>query len=158
MLTLRITMFGDTVLVRSLSRFGEGVQDFTPVWEEMRQDFAVVEEEQFATLGARGGSPWPALSPNYAAWKEKNFPGRPLMQLTGTMWGQLAVGTGLDVVITPRSLLMTPTVPYALWHQKGTTYGLPIRKVIDLTEEDKRNWVRMLYNYVYDKAREAHLA
>lgn len=31
------------------------------------------------------GRPWARLTPNYAAWKEQNFPGRPILQATGRM-------------------------------------------------------------------------
>lgn len=156
MLYLRITVMGEDVLVRALSRFGEGVRNFTPVWEQIHLDFVQIEEQQFATQGGRGGAQWPALSPSYAAWKEKHFPGMPILQLTRAMWSQFAVGTGMLIDIKPMSLRMAPTLTYPQWHQRGTG-RMPARKVVQLIEDDKMRWMKLLHNYVYDKARGANL-
>jgi len=156
LLTIRVTIMGEEVVARALSRFGEGIKDFRPAWEQIQINFAEIEEQQFATQGARGGTPWAPLSPNYAAWKEKYFPGLPILQLTRTMWGQFAVGTGMIADIMPMYMRLAPTLDYPLYHQRGTAH-MPARRVVQLTEEDKRGWMKILHNYVYDKAREAHL-
>lgn len=155
-LVIRFTVMGEEVLARALSRFGEGISDFRPAWDSIHLNFIQIEEQQFESEGTRGGALWPPLSPTYAAWKQKYFPGRPLLQLTGTMWGQLAVGTGLLVEKQPMLLRMVPTVPYAKYHQTGTSH-MPARKPVVLTEEDKMGWMKILHNYVYDKAKEARL-
>jgi hypothetical protein len=147
---------GEEVLARALSRFGEGVQDFRPVWEAIHLNFVQIEEQQFDSQGARGGQPWPPLSPSYAAWKEKWSPGMPILRLTQRMWGEFAVGVGMMVDIAPMYMRLTPTVDYAQWHQRGTS-RMPARKVVQLTEPDKMGWMKMLHSYVYDKAREARL-
>ncbi len=156
MLQLRFTINGDVVLARALSRFGEGIADFSKPLDQIEVDFAVIEEQQFASEGARGGTPWPPLSPTYEAWKATHFPGMPILQATMNLWGQLAVGTGMRVERSPRRLLMEPTVPYARWHQTGTR-RMPARPPVVLIEEDKRRWVRFIYNHVYDEGRRQHL-
>ncbi len=155
-LVLRIDIMGEEVVARALSRFGEGVKDFRPAWEQIHISFVLIEEQQFATEGSRGGAPWPPLKPSYAAWKEKYFPGMPILQLTQTMWGQFAVGTGMLVDIAPMYMRLTPTIAYPKYHQTGT-YKMPARKVVQLTEDDKMAWMNILHNYVYDKAKEARL-
>lgn len=157
-LTVTFTIMGDVVLARALSRFGDGVRDFSPVWEQIRNDFVRIGEEQFGTEGARSGQPWAPLSPTYAAWKEKHFPGRPILRLSGALWGQMSVGTGLFVDITPMSMLIYPTLFYAAIHQQGSPRtNMPARKVVALTEDDKVGWMKMIHGYVYDKAREARV-
>ena len=156
MLVVTFTMLGDAVLARGISRYGDAVRDFSPVWDQIRNDFHRIEGEQFATEGARSGSPWAPLSPTYEAWKQKHFPGRPILQLTGMMWGEFGVGVGMQTTIEPMKLTMTPSMQRAIYHQQGTR--MPRRKVVDLTEEDKMGWMKMIHNYVYDKAKEAHLA
>ena len=157
MLVVTFTMLGDVVLARGISRYGDAVRDFSPVWDQIRNDFHRIEGEQFATEGARSGSPWAPLSPTYEAWKQKHFPGRPILQLTGMMWGEFGVGVGMQTTIEPMKLTMTPSMQRAIYHQQGTR-TMPRRKVVDLTEEDKMGWMKMIHNYVYDKAKEAHLA
>lgn len=157
MLIVTFTMLGDVVLARGISRYGDAVRDFSPVWDQIRIDFHRIEEEQFSSEGARSGHPWAPLSPTYEAWKTKHFPGRSILQLTGQMWGEFAVGVGMQTEITPMKLTMEPSMQRAVYHQQGTR-TMPQRKVVDLTEEDKMGWIKMIHNYIYDKAREAHLA
>jgi len=158
MLVVTFTILGDVVLARALSRFGEGISDFRPVWDQIRQDFVRIEGEQFGSEGGRGGTPWAPLSPTYDAWKQKHFPRMPLLQLTMEMWSQLAVGTGMVVESEPMQLKMYPSTFKAGIHQHGSPQtDLPARPVVVLTEDDKMSWMKMIQNYVYDKAREARL-
>lgn len=159
MLTVTFTIMGDVVLARGLSRFGEGIRDFSPVWKQIHDDFLRIEGEQFKTEGARSGNPWAPLSPSYAAWKAKYFPGLPILQRTGQLFGQLAFGSsGLVVEVEPLRLLMYPTAYYAAIHQQGSPMtGMPARPPVALTEDDKMGWMKMLHNFVYDKAREARV-
>jgi hypothetical protein len=157
MLTVTFTMLGDVVLARGISRYGDAVRDYSPVWDQIRNDFHRIEGEQFDSQGARGGNPWAPLSTSYEAWKQKHFPGMPILQLTGMMWGEFGVGVGMQTTIEPMKLTMTPSMQRAIYHQQGTR-TMPQRKVVDLTEEDKMGWMKMIHNYIYDKAKEAHLA
>jgi hypothetical protein len=151
-----VTILGDRVLSRALSRYADKINDFRPAWDSIHLDFVRIEEEQFNTQGGRSGTVWAPLSPTYAAWKEKYFPGRPILQLTTAMWSQFAVGTGMVVEKTPLSLRMAPTLPCPRFHQQGTR-TMPARKVVQLTEADKMGWMKILHNYSYDKAKEEHL-
>jgi hypothetical protein len=156
MLILRIEMMGDVVLNRALSRFGESIQDFTPVFQQIRENFAVIEAEQFQSQGGRSGAPWPPLSPDYAAWKNKYFPGRSIMQLTLALWGELTGGAGLMVEMAPKHMRLTVGAPYAIYHQQGLGNN-PMRKLVHLTEADKMTWMKFVHNFIYDKDKEAHL-
>lgn len=156
MIVLTVSVAGNVVLARGIERFTEGISDFRPAFEEMRTDFMQVETEQFATEGGRSGQPWPPLSPTYAAWKAKHYPGAPILQLTRTMLAQLSAGTGMQIDMQPMSLRMTPLVPWAKWHQTGTA-RMPARPPVVLTETDKTRWMKILHRYVYNKAKEAGL-
>jgi len=159
MLTITFTMLGDVALARAVSRYGDSVKDFRPVWEKIRENFHHIEDEQFNSEGARSGMPWLPLSLSYAAWKEKNYPGQTLLTLTGWMRDQFVSGVGMQTTIDPLKLKMEPNVFYAVIHQQGSPMtNLPPRKVVALTEDDKAGWMKMVHNYIYDKAKEAHLA
>jgi len=156
MLTVTFTMLGHTVLARAVSRYGDSVRNFKPVWQKIREDFHRIEAKQFDTKGSRGGTPWPQLSLRYEAWKMRHFPGQPLLRLTGWMRSQFAVGTGMRVTIDPLKLIMEPSMQYPVYHQQGTR-TMPMRKIVALTEADKTSWMKMIHSYIYDKAKEARL-
>lgn len=159
MLTITFTMFGDVQLARGIERYSNATKDFRPVWQQIRDNFLVIERQQFISQGSRSGSTWAPLSLNYLAWKNKYFPGKPILQLTGALIEQMTTDAGLQTEIEPLRLRMKPTTFYAPIHQQGApSINLPPRKVVQLTEIDKRNWMKMIHNYIYDKAREAHLA
>lgn len=155
MLTITMTIMGEKQLARGFSRFGEGIKDLRPVFEEIHADFVRIEREQFASEGGRSGQRWQALSATYAEWKAKRFPGMPILQLTGGLLGDMT--DGLKVSMDPMLLVMEPSLDRALWHQKSTA-RMPARKVVALTEADKRGWVKLIHSFIYRKAKEAGLA
>jgi hypothetical protein len=158
-LVVTFTMLGEVVLARELSRFGDSVRDFRPVWSEIKADFHRIEAEQFDSQGARSGNPWAPLSPNYAAWKAKVAPGQPTLRLSNQMWSQFALGKGMYASLEPMRMELSPLTQYPTFHQRGSPKThLPQRKVIDLTEDDRMRWMKMIHEYVYTKAREARLA
>ena len=62
MLNVTFTVLGDTAVARSFSRFGDKVRDFRPLWEKLKVDFHRIEDQQFDSQGARGGTPWAPLT------------------------------------------------------------------------------------------------
>ena len=86
-----------------LSRFGEGISDFRPLWEQtgflFKQDMAA----QFATQGDTSGDEWAPLSEAYAAWKAKHYPGRTIGWLTGALMQSMTGGAGYTEIFTPLS-------------------------------------------------------
>jgi len=146
-LRLRVTVAGAKVLDRALSRFGDDIKDFREVWRRIYADFISIEKKQFETEGGRGGLRWVPLSPSYAEWKMKHYPGKTILDLTGELRRQMTTGAGMEVVYLPLTLSMQPTVQRAYWHHEGVG-RLPARKVVWLTESDKVNWIKMVHEYV----------
>ncbi|MCX7844361.1 MAG: phage virion morphogenesis protein [Candidatus Bipolaricaulota bacterium] len=134
-------------------RLIEGVihrgQDLRPVWACIARDFHEVETRQFATEGGLG-RPWPPLSPAYAAWKAKHYPGAPILVRTGRLRASL-VGSTRDTVevMEPHMLRIGTRVPYALYHQTGTS-RMPPRPPIVIPEAAKDRWVRLIHAYLKD--------
>ncbi len=157
MLFLKFVVFGDTQIDRALSRFGDEIKDFRPVWQQLRGDFLRIEREQFRTAGARGGATWRPLSPSYAAWKAQHAPGQPLLVLEGEMRNELTTGHGMVTTMQPLHMRLHPTNPRALWHQRGTSRGLPSRPVVMLNPGDKIRWLKMMHEYVWNAARKRGL-
>ena len=65
--------------IRNIERLSENLTDgfdwesLAPMVQKRRRTFSHHE--------GRGG--WPQLSPAYARWKERNFPGKGILELTG---------------------------------------------------------------------------
>jgi phage gpG-like protein len=148
MLNLTFSVMGTTQLNRSLSRFGEAVRDFRPVWRQLYADFLKIEREQFNSEGARSGTPWRPLRPTYAAWKAVHYPGMKVLVATGTMQLQLTTGQGMQNTFAPLSMRLHPTDPKAKYHQAGTR-RMAARPPVQLTPDDKTRWVKILHDYVY---------
>jgi len=78
-----------------LTEVHERAKDFSPAWPGVIAEFHRGEEEVFQKEGAYGGNRrWKSLQPEYAAWKEKHYPGQPLLVLTGRMKRRLVNPTG----------------------------------------------------------------
>lgn len=147
------TVAGDKQLVRSLSRFGEDVKDLRPAFRLIAASFREIERKQFESQGTYGAGGWVSLSPSYAEWKELNYPGRQILQLTGALMASL-VGKTSDSIEEIEKLVMAigSKLNYALFHQTGTG-RMPARPVIKLTEEDKRGWMKILHKFLVSEAK-----
>lgn len=145
--TLEIETLGTERFVRGFNRYVAQMKDFTPIFEEILEDFRRREEEIFAGEGVPKS--FAPLSPAYAAWKEMNYPGQPIMQLRGPLKASLiGKADGTVLKIAPLEAEFGTSVPYAHRHQMGTG-GMPKREVVQLTEEDKTRWARMIHEWSY---------
>lgn len=132
----------------AVSRFSDAIQDYRPAWEETADYLGQVTERRFD----QHGPGWAPLSPAYAAWKSANYPGRGILVRTGRMRASMG-----DVQrISPMSLEWGTSVPYAVFHQRGTR-KMPQRKVIQLEPDDARYIHRVMQRYIAKKARELGL-
>lgn len=59
------------------------------------------------------GRPWAKLSPGYAAWKDKKYPGQPILRATGKM-------EDTAKIVPYRTGFNVNTTRYGAYHQFGT--------------------------------------
>lgn len=145
MTEIRLEVFGEEVIARRLSRFGENVSDFKPLFENIMTLLEGISAETFAT---QDSGAWPALSPKYAEWKNANYPGKPLMRLTDRLYQSLTTkGSGSVRQIQQTSMRFGTTVPYAAMHQSGGG-TLPRRRVVHLVEDDKKKIMKEVHRFV----------
>jgi phage gpG-like protein len=52
----------------------------------------------------------------------------------------------------PTELVFGTRVPYAIFHQTGTSRGLPRRRPIELTEQTRRECVKILQRWLVEGA------
>ena len=141
------TIEGETQVDRTLARFAENVGDASQLWDSLADRFAQVEARQFATEGAYGSGGWPALSPKYAAWKERHYPDKPILERTGALKASLTSRPFGIEAITPKSMTLGSGISYGAYHQSGGG-RLPQRRPVDLPESERRTWVRLIQRFI----------
>jgi phage gpG-like protein len=147
----RLDIAGEVQMDRGIARFADGVSDYRPIWPVIEDDFYAQEASQFKSEGSEGGEQWQALSADYAGWKEAHFPGKPILQRTGSLEASLTTGSDPNSVkIEERKTLTLGTrVPYAIYHQSvAPRTKLPRRPEIMLTEAFKRGVVAHMHVYL----------
>lgn len=150
-----IEILGKEEIVRILDGISYRAEDLRPVWQIVAEDFYQVEEEQFATEGRFSGG-WEQLSERYKAWKERHYPGQPILVLTGALreaftspnargsicWldhDSMMVGVSLDVL------------PYAAYHQTGwrsPRRWIQPRPPLEIPENTINRWVAAIHAYL----------
>lgn len=142
---LHLDFYGDQQVDRTLDRFEARALDARPAWEAMADLFLVIERRQFATEGRYGSGGWAPLSPRYAAWKARHFPGKTILRRTDELFTSLTEGPQIRI-IEPGFMVLGSAVPYGKYHQLGD--GLPRRRPVELPESDRRTFVRMLQRFI----------
>lgn len=151
---LSLTVDGIPQILTAFSRWGEYADDLSPAFEEITSTFTdQIEPTWFDT---EGQGTWAPLNPRYAAQKERRWPGRPILVASGALLESVTGGTGFVKIITPTALALGTNIPYAIYHQRGTTY-MPRRAVIDLSKENRTVISKIVQRYLAKRAREAKL-
>lgn len=145
---LRFTLAveGDVQIDRTLTRFADNVGDAQPVWNALADRFVKVELRQFKTEGAYGSGGWPALSPAYAAWKSRAYPGKPILERGGDLKASLTRRPLGIEVIEPGYMVLGSGVDYLRYHQRGD--GVPQRRAVELPESERRYWVGLIQRFI----------
>ena len=140
--------------------------DFTPVFNEVAEEFYKEEKQIFERKGDLGrgeGGKWADLSDKYKKWKERKHPGKKILELTGKLKKSLTEKNAEGNVnkITPFSMeigsdLKTKKtkqgVEYCLarLHQNGT-FKMPKRPVMRLNKTIKNAITKKLRVALYGK-------
>jgi phage gpG-like protein len=136
---LVIELEGQREFDRTFTRFTENLRDFRQLWPSVISVLRKISEEQFAFEGRGKSGAWQPLSPKYAAWKEKNYPGSPILQRTGALQLSLTSNTAHSIVRAGKEELeFGTTLRYGIYHQsRKPRKRLPRRPIFDFNEQDK---------------------
>ena len=96
----------------------------------------------FKTKGRSIKETWPKLSPEYASWKKRHYPSKPLLVLKGDLRDSVSNPKSRLMVYNTtggRQLILGTRVPYASAHNYGTK-KLPMRKFIKVTQAMTNTW------------------
>jgi len=143
-----------------LQGLADGMQDLSPVWKGPVHDiFTSMMREQFEKQGAYSGEAWKPLSPQYAEWKAKRAPGKPIMELWGYLKGSLLnEGDGADWHVFrsgPSWAEYGTRINYAATHHFGDeSRNIPRRQVIPkMTKAEGRNIAYAITAFLLGKMR-----
>lgn len=142
---VRFSFYGEAQVDRTLERL-TAVEDMRPAWEALADRFVALEKRQFATEGLFSGG-WAPLSPRYAAWKSRHFPGKPILRRTDDLFNSLTRRPLGVERIEPDVMVIGSDVSYGKHHQTGTP-RMPRRRPVELTEAERREWVRTIQKYI----------
>lgn len=149
MIRFTFVVDGEVQVDRAIEQFAKGVEDYTPAWKNVRDIFWQAEKERFEAAH------WEALSPVYAAWKAVHYAGKPILQRTGALMESLTGHhSGSIVEIHPLSVEVGSSLPYGIYHQRGTG-SMPQRKIIDLDEGNKKAIMKAIQRHLVNAARGA---
>lgn len=153
MVVLTIDTVGDERFVRGLNRYVADMKDFREVFEDIVQDFWKVEKKNFDS----GGTPKPfpkAQNAAYIKWKMRKVGHNKRMILFGRLRGSLTGENQKELQDTVKRIGRTSAefgtrVPYADYHRRVRG-----AKIVQLTEEDKIRWGRMIQRWAFRKLQE----
>lgn len=145
----------DQVLEAYNGLVAQRCQDFTPAWPDVR---TAIQGNYARTFDAEGAveahQRWASLSENYARWKQRHYPGQPILSLTGALRSHLAGGfppPDEDIAAhsyTLTSALSTPSgYDLAGLHQLGT-HRMPARPPARLTSSLFEEVCTVLRRYI----------
>lgn len=129
-----IEIEGVEVFSRAFNRLEAGIDDFRSIWPNVAKEFYAIEHEQFESEGSHGASgKWAPLSPAYKKWKEKHFPGQPILKLTNSLYESLTSPDAPASIfrMDREEMTLGSKEPYAVVHQRT-------RPPISLNQDDKR--------------------
>ena len=146
---LSFNLNGDQLLLRELRGWQIRALDARPAFELMADAFGEAEARQFDSEGAYGSGGWAPLSPAYAAWKERHYPGKPILERTGALRHALTQRPFGVEHIEPHfgefglSANVSTGPFYGQFHQDGTD-NMPARPVVAFPESLKREFVKIM--------------
>lgn len=129
-----------TAVEQALIKLATLMSDLRPFWPVVSRLFVSWMGRQFDSEGAFLTDPWEELSPDYAAWKSQNYPGKPILSLVGplrkaaTSPRRIPTPLTLTLVIEPyEHQALTPGGVSGIldpeWFQEGTS-RMPARPLI----------------------------
>lgn len=148
---VRFEVVNEVQFSRAFETLATQVSDLSKPYEEITNEFYESMSNVFSAEGAfENRSKWADLSPAYQAWKQKRYPGRKILELTGTLLASIAVRGAFGNVtkVSPTEMVVGTSIPYAIYHQTGTP-RMPARKIIELTEDQKKRWVQIIHKFLY---------
>lgn len=154
-LELTVKVPGARDLSVMLSRYRDGITDFTPFWNDyFVPTWYSLMARQYSSEGGITGAQWAPLTAKYAAWKQRHFPGQPVGVLTGAARASLTSPNDSHTVLTVSKdkFAVGTDLNYPIYLQVGTRkmVARPPMRVDKLFMTDIG---KLLQKFAYDVAK-----
>lgn len=145
---VKVTVEGADAIDARLTAYGTMLRDFAPFLRLELAQLRAGTKQRFDTQGGDVGG-WKPLSPAYAAWKARRYPGMPILVATGELRHSLVDEGGFGAIEEVSSMGLTygTQVPYARYHQFGTG-RMPARPVLAMDEAARQGMGERLTMYM----------
>lgn len=151
MFQLRFDVMGDQQVMRGFSRMAEGVKDLREPFRDIIKDFREIEKRQFSSQGGYGSGGWKPLKASTLYQKQRlGYPAQILVRTGELRDVMTGLRSGYDEVQPLEMKIMT--LSFGKYHQLGTR-KMAARPLVDLTEEDKTRWTKIVHQYLVELAR-----
>lgn len=160
MLEVRFDVYGEQQYARRFKDLGTRLDDLTEPLERVRDHLARSVADQFDDEGGHGGPAWVPLNPDYERRKRAAVGDKPILEYSGAMRGALDADHG-TVELTSQRLVFGLTTQRdqdgeliadrGRAHQTGA--GVPERKWLALSEEDRRDIDRVFVEWISAQSR-----
>lgn len=138
------TIEGQTQLSRNLLILAERVRDWTPAFQQTALTLqGIFSNDVFATEGAVIDEHWSPLKKAYAERKARKYPGKGILEATGTM------RNGFLTLWRPDMAKVWNEADYFKYHQsnKPRASGLPRRVMMKLANAQRDMIVKIFHTY-----------
>lgn len=124
---MTVTITGLDRTEERLSALGASLTDFTEALTGLGESLKLFYGDTvFNSNGQALGGTWTPLNATYDQWKANHYPGRGILEQTGTMRNSFYAD------VTPATLFIGNSDEKFPWHQLGTSRGIPARPMIGL--------------------------
>jgi hypothetical protein len=147
----KITLLGIKQAEAYLLRQIKKLSDMREPLHAIAKDFYEIEKQWF---DSEGGGRWKPLSPGYAAWKAKAYPGRKILQRSRRMYREFTGATSnYEITGGHKLVIMQSGVPYWMKHEDGDPKtNLPRREVLSpYLLKRQEHWHDLVTKYLSEK-------
>lgn len=145
---LKIEVFGDVQVSRKLLRWAGRVTDASPAFREIAQLLRRYERRQFTSQGAFASGGWAPDAESTVRLKAAKGLDPRILHATGDLEQSLTGSSGGHVeVVAAHQLVFGTSVPYARFHQTGTS-RMPRRRPLEIRERDRAELVRIIQQHL----------
>jgi phage gpG-like protein len=136
----------------ALINVGKRANDVRPAFADVR---AVVRESNEARFGSRGDGSWPPLKDSTKAAKARHGQDPRVLRASGALFKSLTANRAKGQVNRkkPDLFRIGTSLYYARFHDLGEG-GVPVRKLMDLTDSDMRKINGKLEDFIANDVRQ----
>lgn len=141
---ISVTVEGSAEAMAKLKKTSAGLADLSPAMKQVGTYLTnYFSGQAFASQGTVFGERWKRLNPMYEYYKDRQFPGQPILVRTGVMQRSFRAKS------TANTTTITNKAPYFKYHQSDAPRKRLPRRVMMATNEAMRQQIYgIIGNYV----------